>query len=124
MGAAAEAPAAPETSGCARVWSGEGGRPLLSSLVALYAIESGQPAIAEVKRAGLVEHYGCAPAPATADFDLHAELDGAHAAAERARIQPRLDGADTDALLAEAARVLRANWELLDGVERLNARAG
>jgi hypothetical protein len=51
------------------------------------------------------------------------ELDVEHAAAERALIEPRLDGADADALLAEAERVLRANWELLDGVERLNARA-
>jgi hypothetical protein len=51
-------------------------------------------------------------------------LDVEHAAAERALIEPRMDGADRDTLLAEAERVLRANWELLDGVERLNARAG
>jgi pyrroloquinoline-quinone synthase len=124
MGGATDAPAAPETAACARAWAGDGARPLLASLVALYAIESGQPAIAQTKRAGLAEHYGVASGPATAYFDLHAELDVEHAAAERALIEPRLDGdgADADALLAEAEGVLRANWELLDGVERLNGR--
>jgi hypothetical protein len=67
---------------------------------------------------------GAGRLPATAYLDLHAELDVEHAAAERALIEPRMDGADRDTLLAEAERVLRANWELLDGVERLNARAG
>jgi pyrroloquinoline quinone (PQQ) biosynthesis protein C len=57
-------------------------------------------------------------------FDVHAERDVEHAAAERALIEPRLDGADAAALIAEAERVLRANWELLDGVERLSGRAG
>jgi pyrroloquinoline-quinone synthase len=115
-GGAADAPAAPETAACARAWACDGERPLLASLVALYAIESGQPAIAQTKRAGLAEHYGVASGPATAYFDLHAELDVGHAAAERVLIEPRLDGADADALLAEAEGVLRANWELLDGV--------
>ena len=86
----------------------------------MYAIESGQPAISETKRAGLVEHYGAEPgSDATAYFDLHAVRDVEHAAYERALIEPLLDDADVDALLAEAEGVLRANWELLDGVERL-----
>ena len=124
MGGPVDAPTAPQTVACARAWSGDGGRPLLASLVALYAIESGQPAISDIKRAGLVDHYGCAPgSAATAYFDLHAELDVEHAAAERALIEPRLDGEDATALVAEAERVLRANWELLDGVERLSGRA-
>ena len=42
-----------------------------------------------------------------------------HAAAGRAQIAARLDAAHEDALVAEAERVLRANWTLLDGVERL-----
>ena len=33
-----------------------------------------------------------------------------------------MEGADEDALVAEAERVLKANWGLLDGVERLCAR--
>jgi pyrroloquinoline quinone (PQQ) biosynthesis protein C len=111
-------PAEPETAECAQAWAGDG-RDLLGHLVALYAIESAQPAISRVKADGLREHYGFASGPATAYFDLHAERDLEHAAEGRALIAERLDGADEDALVAEAERVLRANWTLLDGVERL-----
>ena len=113
-------PAEPETAECAEVWAGDG-RDLLGHLVALYAIESAQPAISRVKSDGLREHYGFAAGPATAYFDLHAERDVEHAAEGRALIAERLDGVDQDALVAEAKRVLRANWALLDGVERLCA---
>ena len=112
---------APETVECAQAWAGEG-RDLLGHLVALYAIESAQPAISSVKAAGLREHYGFAPGPATAYFDLHADLDTEHAAEGRELIAPRLDGADAEALAAEAEAVLRANWTLLDGVERACGR--
>ena len=74
-----------------------------------------------MKADGLREHYGFASGPGTAYFDLHAERDIEHAADGRALIAERLDGADEDALVAEAERVLRANWTLLDGVERLCA---
>jgi pyrroloquinoline quinone (PQQ) biosynthesis protein C len=113
-------PASPETAECADAWAGEG-RDLLGHLVALYAIESAQPAISRVKADGLREHYGFTAGPATAYFDLHAERDIEHAAEGRELIEARLDGADEDALVAEAERVLRANWTLLDGVERLCA---
>ena len=110
----------PETVACAETWAGDGSRPMLTSLVAMYAIESGQPAIAETKREGLVEHYDFAPgSDATEYFDLHATLDIEHAAAERRLIEPQLDDADVEELIAEAEAVLKANWELLDGVERL-----
>jgi pyrroloquinoline-quinone synthase len=115
------ATANPETTACAGAWAGDGDRDLLPSLVALYAIESGQPAIADTKRRGLREFYGCESGPATAYFDLHAELDHQHAAAARALIAPRLAQADGDALVAQAEAVLRANWDLLDGVERATA---
>ncbi len=121
IGGEGAAPANPETAACARTWAGDGERDLLTSLVALYAIESGQPAIADTKRRGLRDHYGCEAGPATAYFDLHAELDHEHAAAERALIEPRLAAGDEDALVAEAEAVLRANWGLLDGVERAAA---
>lgn len=111
-------PAAPETAECAAAWAGEG-RDLDGHLVALYAIEAAQPAISRVKADGLREHYGFASGPGTAYFDLHAERDGEHAAEGRAMLGGRLDGVDEDALVAEAERVLKANWTLLDGVERL-----
>jgi pyrroloquinoline-quinone synthase len=114
-------PAEPETVACAAVWAGDD-RDLLGHLVALYAIESAQPAISRVKADGLREHYGFAAGPATAYFDLHAERDVEHAAEGRELIAARLDDADEDALVAEAERVLQANWGLLDGVERLCAR--
>jgi pyrroloquinoline quinone (PQQ) biosynthesis protein C len=98
-------------------------RDLLPSLVALYAIESAQPAISETKRDGLTTHYGIQPGPGTAYFDLHATLDGEHAEEDRELIVEMVDGADEDALVAESERVLRANWHLLDGVERACAGA-
>jgi pyrroloquinoline-quinone synthase len=114
-------PAEPETAACAGAWAGES-RDLLGHLVALYAIESAQPAISRVKADGLRDHYGFATGPATAYFDLHAERDVEHAAEGRDLIAARLDGADEDAMVVEAERVLRANWALLDGVERICAR--
>jgi pyrroloquinoline-quinone synthase len=113
--------AEPETAACAATWAGDG-RDLMGHLVALYAIESAQPAIAQVKADGLRDHYGFASGPATAYFDLHAVRDREHAAEGRELISERLDGADVDALVAEAERVLEANWGLLDGVERICAR--
>ncbi len=111
-----------ETAACATVWAGDGQRSMLGNLVTMYAIESAQPQIAKTKRDGLVERYGFATGPATEYFDLHAELDIEHAAAERALIEPRLEGADHDALLKNAEDALKANWELLDGVERMLGR--
>jgi pyrroloquinoline-quinone synthase len=114
-------PAEPETAACAAAWAGDG-RDLLGHLVAMYAIESAQPAISHVKADGLREHYGFAAGPATAYFDLHTELDREHAAEGRELITPWIEEADEDALVAEAERVLRANWALLDGVARVCER--
>ena len=110
-----------ETLACYREWAGDGSRPLLDSLVALYAIESGQPAISATKRVGLREHYGLGEGRATAYFALHEQLDIEHADAARALIDERLCEVDQERLLTQAERVLRANWLLLDGVERANA---
>jgi pyrroloquinoline-quinone synthase len=110
----------PETAACAAAWAGEG-RDLLGHLVALYAVESAQPAISRVKANGLREHYGFSAGLGTAYFDLHIDRDREHAAEGRALLEQRLDEADEDALVAEAERILRANWELLDAVERLCA---
>ena len=105
----------PETARCAATWAGNGERPLLDSLVAIYAIEAGQPAISQTKLEGLRAHYGVSE---TEYFDVHVERDVEHAAAGRALIAERLEGADEERLLAQADEVLRANWGLLDGVER------
>jgi pyrroloquinoline-quinone synthase len=105
----------PETARCAATWAGDSDRPLLDSLVAIYAIEAGQPAISQTKLQGLRAHYGVEE---TEYFDVHVERDVEHAAAGRALIEQRLDGAAQDRLLAQAGAVLRANWRLLDGVER------
>jgi pyrroloquinoline-quinone synthase len=110
----------PETLVCARTWAGDDKRPLLCSLVALHAIEAGQPAISATKRAGLVAHYAVRDGAATAYFELHERLDVEHANTSRRLIEERLAGVDThqvDAFVAEAEAVLRANWLLLDGVE-------
>jgi pyrroloquinoline quinone (PQQ) biosynthesis protein C len=108
-----------ESADCAAAWEGRD-RDVVSTLVALYAIESAQPKIAEVKQQGLVELYGFEEGPATDYFEIHATLDHDHAEAHRAFIEPALDGADEDVLLDAAREVLDANWKLLDGVERLN----
>lgn len=106
----------PETAECSRAWTA--GSDLLENLAVMYAVESAQPAISRTKLDGLVERYGFAEGPATAYFALHAELDRDHAAHSRALIAERLDEADADRLAAAAEGALRANWLLLDGIER------
>ncbi|MEI6448001.1 MAG: iron-containing redox enzyme family protein [Actinomycetes bacterium] len=123
VGGDAAVSATPETEACVSEWAGSADRPLLDTLVTLYSIESGQPAISETKREGLVARYGYTPeGPATEYFDLHAVLDVEHAEQARKAIEPRLEGADEDALLEVAEAALRSNWELLDGVEKLLGR--
>jgi pyrroloquinoline quinone (PQQ) biosynthesis protein C len=106
----------PETAACARAWAKQGS--LLETLVGIYAIEAAQPAISATKAAGLRDRYALDVPEATAYFDLHERLDVEHAAQGRAFIAARLADADQGELVARAEEVLRANWELLDGVER------
>ena len=89
----------------------------------LYSIEASQPPVAETKLEGLVAHYGFdADGPGTAYFRVHAVLDDEHAAQAAGRL--RRGNGDAGAALARAEAAVVANWELLDGVERLlEARA-
>jgi pyrroloquinoline-quinone synthase len=108
----------PETSACARAWSR---RDRLEALAVLYAVESSQPAISETKLRGLVEHYGFrSDTDGTEYFTLHAERDKEHARAARAALADAKP-ADTARLAQVAEDALRANWLLLDGVERAAA---
>jgi pyrroloquinoline-quinone synthase len=112
-----DAEATPDTAACAAAWADDA-RDRAATLTALYAIESAQPAISETKRLGLVEHYGAAPdSDTTRYFDLHAVLDVQHAAHARDELAAILRPGDEDRLVAEAERVLKANWRLLDGVQ-------
>ena len=70
-----------ETSACSHAWARTDP---LEALAVLYAVESAQPAIAETKLRGLVEHYGFGPDDAGTEyfegrrhsFDLELDLAG------------------------------------------------
>src|SRR4051794_12937192 len=118
LGAEKAAPSA-ETQECVDAWSPEDA---LAATAVLYAVESAQPAIAETKLAGLIEHYGYRPdSPALSYFQVHAELDKEHRARGQQMLRDTAAPAAEDRLVAAAEEALKANWTLLDGVERLNA---
>ena len=105
----------PETAVCAAAWSPD---ERFQALAVLYAVESAQPAISRTKLAGLVEHYGFHGDDAAAEyFRIHAERDVQHAKAAREALA-EAQAARREELVAVAERALKANWRLLDGVER------
>jgi pyrroloquinoline-quinone synthase len=114
VGGEVDADPTPETEACVESWTAEDG--LLPSLVRLYAIESGQPAISRTKREGLAAFYNVGDGEGNAYFRVHESLDVEHSDADRELIEDQLEGADEDALVTAAESAFRANWRLLDGV--------
>jgi pyrroloquinoline-quinone synthase len=106
-----------ETAACVRVWSRKGAG-LDHQLTTLYAIEVAQPKVSRTKLDGLRQHYGIADRGATRYFRVHATRDREHAALARRALTPRIPDADAAALLDQAEATYRANWRLLDGVDR------
>jgi pyrroloquinoline-quinone synthase len=110
-----------QTVACVEAWTA--GRDMLEGLAIAYAIESGQPEISRVKLEGLLRHYGVEEGPATAYFELHAELDHEHAARSRDLIERYAGDADSERLAMAGENALRGNWTLLDGVSATGAAA-
>jgi pyrroloquinoline-quinone synthase len=104
----------PETEECVRAWTAEDD--LLSYLIRLYALESGQPEISVTKRDGLLDRYGFEDGAGTAYFRVHATRDTEHAAEVRELVAELASDDDADRLVAAAESAFRANWRLLDGV--------
>jgi pyrroloquinoline-quinone synthase len=88
----------------------------LGRLARMYAIESGQPEIARVKREGLARFYGIDGGAGSEYFQVHEEADHAHAEESRRLIEEAMTPEDEDALVSAAESSFRANWRLLDGV--------
>ena len=103
-----------ETAECVTAWTASDG--YLEQLARMYAIESGQPEIARIKREGLTRFYGINGGPGSEYFRVHEEADHAHAEESRRLIEDAMTAEDEDALVAAAESAFQANWRLLDGV--------
>jgi pyrroloquinoline-quinone synthase len=114
IGGDREAPPNAETEECVAAWTANDG--LVATLVRLYAIESGQPAISRTKREGLARFYGIDDAASTDYFRLHERRDVEHAAEARELVEEQRESGDEDRVVATAESAFRANWRLLDGV--------
>ena len=104
----------PETTECIRAWTAPEG--YLASLARLYAIESGQPEIARIKREGLARFYGINGGKGGEYFQVHERDDVAHAEESRSLIEEAMGPEDEDLVVEAAESAFRANWRLLDGV--------
>jgi pyrroloquinoline-quinone synthase len=103
-----------ETAECVTEWTSPDA--YLGRLARMYAIESGQPEIARVKREGLARFYGIDGGPGSEYFRVHEQADHAHAEESRHLIEEEMSAEDADAVVAAAESAFRANWRLLDGV--------
>ena len=104
----------PETAECVTAWTASDG--YLTQLARMYAIESGQPEIARVKREGLTRFYGIDGGAGSEYFRIHEVADHEHAAESRRLIDEAMAPEDEDAVVAAAEDAFKANWRLLDGV--------
>ena len=104
----------PETAECVSTWTAPDG--YLQQLARMYAIESGQPEIARIKREGLARFYDIDGGAGSEYFKVHEESDHAHAEESRRLIEDAMTPKDEDALVAAAESAFEANWRLLDGV--------
>lgn len=109
----------PETLECVETWTRADG--FGRQLARLYAVESGQPAISKTKTEGLAEHYGVTDSPGNLYFTVHEKMDVQHAAEGRKLIERYMNEFDEDELVEAAEEAFKANWRLLDGVERVRA---
>jgi pyrroloquinoline quinone (PQQ) biosynthesis protein C len=103
-----------ETAECVTEWTAPRG--YLSALARLYAIESGQPEIARIKREGLSRFYGIDGGPGSEYFRVHEASDEAHAEESRRLIDEAMTPEDEDAVVEAAESAFKANLRLLDGV--------
>jgi pyrroloquinoline-quinone synthase len=103
-----------ETAECVTTWTASDG--YLPQLARMYAIESGQPEIARVKRQGLSDFYGIEGGSGSEYFRVHEDADHAHAAESRRLIEEAMTPEDESALVEAAESAFKANWRLLDGV--------
>ena len=87
------------------------------ALAGLYAYESQQPEVSQLKLQGLKEFYGIAKPATLRYFEVHAEADIRHRDDERRCLQRSLEqGADHATVFASANKTLDAYWGLLDAV--------
>lgn len=104
-----------ETAECVAEWTASGD--YLETLARMYAVESGQPEIAKIKRDGLVSLYGFDEGPATDYFRVHETEDIAHADEARRLIESAMSPEDEDRIVSAAESVFKGNLRLLDGVQ-------
>lgn len=109
----------PETLECVETWTRADG--FGRQLARMFAIESAQPAISKTKTEGLGEHYAITDAPGNLYFTVHEEMDVHHAAEGRKLIERYMNEFSEDELVEAAGEAFRANWLLLDGVEKARA---
>jgi len=119
VGAAAEAAPLPETRASAEALAALVGENEVTALAALWAYEVQTARVADTKESGL-RSYGIDSPAALRFFRLHGELDVHHARGLLQSLERALArGASVESARSAVERSARAQWEFLDGAERL-----